>query len=171
MTPQMTQQQWQHLLQVLGVGLRAVEAIPADRIHSRPIPNMRTPAELAMHMFSLAKGVAEGMVRGEIPAAAGEEQSATVKTHADLVGYCLECCKAADSAVRQVTDAHLAATVKTPWGITMPGSACLGVIGDEFLHHRGQLYAYLRAMGVAPPMIWDFAGNAPEFRPGAAQTA
>ena len=38
---------------------------------------------------------------------------------------------------------------------------------DEHLHHRGQLYAYLRAIGVVPPFIWSFDDNAPEYQPRA----
>jgi len=39
------------------------------------------------------------------------------------------------------------------------------MMNDEFLHHRGQLYAFARACGVEPPFMWGFADNAPEFRP------
>ena len=41
------------------------------------------------------------------------------------------------------------------------------IIYDELLHHRGQLFAYLRAMGVEPPFMWSFEDNAVEFRPKA----
>jgi uncharacterized damage-inducible protein DinB len=39
------------------------------------------------------------------------------------------------------------------------------LMNEEFLHHRGQLYAYARALGVEPPMVWDFANNEPAFQP------
>ena len=54
--------------------------------------------------------------------------------------------------------------VQTPWGEPFPGFAILGFIHDEYLHHRGQLYAYVRVFGIEPVMMWDFDHNAPEFQ-------
>ena len=71
---------------------------------------------------------------------------------------------AGDASIKSVTDAQLQATVQTPWGgMTMPGWMCASVINDEYFHHRGQLYCYLRQLGVEPPMVWDFTHNAPEY--------
>ena len=39
---------WNHLRMCHGIARRAVAAIPADKIHSRPIPSMRTPVELVL---------------------------------------------------------------------------------------------------------------------------
>ena len=36
---------------------------------------------------------------------------------------------------------------------------------DEFLHHRGQLYTYVRACGAEPPFMWGFEDNAEGFQP------
>ena len=60
---------------------------------------------------------------------------------------------------------------KTPYGRDMAGEALMGITEDEFLHHRGQLYAFLRALGAEPPFLWDFEHNAPEYQPKAAQKA
>ena len=63
--------------------------------------------------------------------------------------------------------------VKTPWNESFPGFVYINIVYDEHLHHRGQLYAFLRQLGVEPPMMWDFEHNAPEFqrRAAAAQQA
>ena len=42
-----------------GVGLRCVEALPADQIDSRPVRDMRTPKELVVHMYSFTRSAAE----------------------------------------------------------------------------------------------------------------
>jgi uncharacterized damage-inducible protein DinB len=44
------------------------------------------------------------------------------------------------------------------------------VVYDEHIHHRGQLYVYLRSMGIEPPFIWSFEDNATEFQPKAHTT-
>ena len=41
-------------------------------------------------------------------------------------------------------------TVSTPWGDSFPGVVMFGFLYDEFLHHRGQLYAYARTFGIEP---------------------
>lgn len=66
-----------------------------------------------------------------------------------------------------MSDEKLSGLVETPWGVSFPGAACLGIALDESLHHRGQFYAYLRALGAEPPNMWDFEHNAPEYRPKA----
>ena len=38
-------------------------------------------------------------------------------------------------------------------------------MNDEFVHHRGQLTAYLRLCGGTPPFMWGYADNAPEYQP------
>jgi uncharacterized damage-inducible protein DinB len=163
---------WEGLRQATGIALRCVEAIPADRLDSHPIPNMRTPRELVVHAFgSMLRAVAEGTQRGEIKEMDEAAACASIRTREDLVKFCRDCWAAADRAVAQMTDAHLAAMVKTPWGMELPGFAAIGVLHDEFLHHRGQLFTYLRAMGQDVPMMWDFEHNAPEFRPKARATA
>lgn len=52
----------------------------------------------------------------------------------------------------------------TPWNMTFPGHVGFNILNDEFVHHRGQLYAYARVCGVAPPYMWSFGENAAEYR-------
>lgn len=160
---------WDQLRQRHGIALRTLALIPDAQLNEHPIRDMRTPAEVATHVYTLMKEVAEGVTRGEIRKYG--EGYVPVASTAELVKYAESCWAAADAAVKSITDAQLAATVQTPWGMAFPGWVCFGILNDEFLHHRGQLYAYVRQMGAAPPMMWDFGGNAPAYRPGAAQSA
>lgn len=159
---------WDHLRKTHGIGVRLVQAIPADRIDAHPIPNMRTPKELVVHMYTtIFREMAEGVLRGEIRDTESTEKTvaAGIKTHADLVTFVTDSWKAADVAVKQITDAQLTQIVKTPWNFDAPGFVMFGAMKDEYLHHRGQLYAFVRALGAEPPMMWDFANNAEEYRP------
>jgi len=162
---------WDHLRLLHGITLRLVDALPADRLDARPIPNMRTPKELLFHLYGqLVRDVAKGLVSGEIKQT-DDAAVASIKDKAALTRFVHECWGEADRAAQTVTDAHLAAVVKTPWGMDMPGNMAWTVIRDEFLHHRGQLYAYVRALGQDVPMMWDFEHNAPEYRPKAHATS
>ena len=152
-----------------GIALRLIEALPEDKLHSNPIPNMRTPAQLVVHLYGMAiREMIEGTQRGEIREIDEAAIVKGIRTKADLVKFARESFDAAAKAASSITDAQLAGNVKTAWGSTPPGAAMIEAVNDEFYHHRGQLYAYARALGVAPPDMWDFQNNAAEFQPAAA---
>lgn len=170
MNRQTTMQMWEQVRLAAGIALRAVESLPADQLDAHPIRDMRTPRELTVHTFATIRAFAEGALSGEIKGGF-DAPPAGVTTRDELVAWCRATWDAANRAVAAMTDAHVTAMVKTPWGMAFPGFACIGVAHGELLHHRGQLYAYLRQLGVAPPMLWDFANSAPEFRPRQAAQA
>jgi uncharacterized damage-inducible protein DinB len=168
MNKQMIDQVWDQFRQKYGVYLRLLEVIPADRYQSHPVPDMRTPAELVVHMSSsMVRGITAGVAAGEITVDESLEAGAAkaMKTPADAIGFARRCWDEANATVAATTDAQLAAMVPTPWNMTLPGWVFYQILGDEFLHHRGQLYAYARVCGVEPPFIWGFNDNAAEFRP------
>jgi uncharacterized damage-inducible protein DinB len=162
---------WDQMRQKYGVYLRLLEAMPESCYHTHPIAGMRTPAELVAHVCGTAiRDMAQGVAKGEITAdeAAEAGVAAGLRTRADMLTLARECWRQADAAVATVGDAQLSAMVSTPWGITFPGWVGFDMMNDEFVHHRGQLYAFARACGAEPPFMWGFADNAPEFRPGRA---
>ena len=165
---------WDHFRTVHGITVRAIEAIPADKVDSRPCKDMRTPRELVVHMYNMMRYVAEGASKGNVGYDNSKDDPVTmekVKTHEDLVRYARDSWSAADRAVASMSDAQLQAMVPTSWGLPFPGHVCLSIVYDEHLHHRGQLYAFLRQLGVEPPFMWDFEKNAPEYRPKQVQQA
>jgi len=163
---------WEHFRQVNGITLRIVSSMTDQQIAMHPITNMRTPTELLVHMYGqLVRNITLGITTGEVQGYDEKAACASIKTTADLVKFCKECWTTGNTAALSATDAQLEAMVKTPWGQDFPGSICGWIINDEYLHHRGQLYAFARALGIEPPMVWDFEHNAPEFAPKASATA
>jgi uncharacterized damage-inducible protein DinB len=159
---------WDHLRQMNGINVRLLANLPADKLDSHPIPKMRTPKELMVHLYgSVIQSIAVGVTAGEFTEVDEPAIAASLKTKDDLIRYCNDCWTAADRSISSATEAQLAAMVKTPWNTSMPGSYCVQVIRDELTHHRGQLFCYLRALGQDVPMMWDFEHNAPEFQPKA----
>lgn len=146
-----------------GIALRCVQALSDEQVNAHPIQGMRSARELVVHMYSFLRAATESALAGTVTM---DEKSARarVATKADLIAYMEESWRAADAAFQQVTDAQLASPVKAPWG-DMPGGIIIAMIPDEFIHHRGQLYCYLRQQGVEPPMVWDFEHNAPGLAP------
>lgn len=159
---------WDQTRQKYGIYLRLLEAIPEDKYHAHPIKGMRTPAELVAHTSgSIVRDIAKGVAKGEITAneAADAVTATGFKTKADAIAYARKCWTEADAAVAQLGDTQLNADVATPWNTSFPGWVGFNILSDEFLHHRGQLYAFARACGGEPPFLWSFGENAPEFRP------
>jgi uncharacterized damage-inducible protein DinB len=170
MNQQALLQMWDQMRQKNGIALRVIALLPADGLDSHPIPNMRTPKELIVHMYDgMLRTLIEGVVSGEVRYDESSEKTlaAGIKSRDELVRFARDRWTAADRAVASITDAELAHEVKTPFGMNFPGWVIFGITQDEFLHHRGQLYTYLRALGGEPPMMWDFANNEPAFQPEA----
>ncbi len=161
---------WDHFRMINGITLRGIKEIPSDKIDSRPVRDMRTPKELIVHMYDTMREVVQGVAGGEIQAYDEEEKetAAKIRTHDDLIRHASDTWKSADRTVQSLTDQQIAGIVKTPWGESFPGFVCIQILYDEHLHHRGQMYAYLRQLGIEPPFMWDFEHNAPEFQPKAA---
>lgn len=158
---------WDHTRRKYGIYLRVLEAIPADRFHDHPIPGMRTPAEVVVHTSgSIVRDIAEGVASGTIEAdEAGEDAiAAGLGSRDEVLAFARDCWKRADAAIAKVGDAHLEGSVANNWGMPLNGTFAMVILGDEFMHHRGQLYAYVRACGGEPPFMWGFDDNDPEFR-------
>jgi len=152
-----------------GIALRLIEALPEDKLNTNPIPNMRTPAQLIVHLYATVfREMIEGVQRGEIKEVDEASIAKSIKSKADLLAFARTSFEAASKAADSLTDAQLSAKVKTAWGSTPPGSAMIEAVNDEFYHHRGQLFAYARALGATPPDMWDFQNNAAEFQPATA---
>ena len=161
---------WDQTRQKYGIYLRVPESIPEDRYHDHPVEGMRTPAELVVHtsrgiVRDIARGVAKGAITTEGPPE--NEFASSLTTKADVISFARECWEDADSAASTIGDEELSASVPTPWDMQFPGWVGFNILSDEFLHHRGQLYAYARACGGEPPFLWSFGDNDKEFGPAA----
>lgn len=164
---------WDQFRQKYGVYLRLLEEFPEERYHTHLVPEMRTFAELVVHVSgTVVRDIAEGVAQGAITADESLEArtAAGLRDRAALLGFARECFERADAAVARIGDAELEAMVPTPWCFSFPGSVAFHVLNDEFVHHRGQLHVYARLAGFAPPFAWGYADNAPEFQPAGSRT-
>jgi uncharacterized damage-inducible protein DinB len=155
---------WDHFRTVHGIALRAVAALPENALDAHPVPKMRTPKELVVHMYGMVRafpaGVRDGILKDPDDAAAAAEN----RTKADLLAWCRLQWEAADVIVGRLDDAKVTGMVKTAWAGDLPGFALFRILNDEFWHHRGQFYCYLRLLGVEGPMIYDYENNEPAYQ-------
>jgi uncharacterized damage-inducible protein DinB len=158
---------YDHLRVAHGVCLRLLEAFPEDALDRPLAPPMRTPKQVAVHLYWSVRGLVEGVRQGALDDFEAAEATALagVRDKAALLAFCRGEWDRTMAAVSALTDRELQASVATPWGRSMPGYALVRAGNDEFLHHRGQLYVMLRLAGGTPPDMYSGHENAPEFRP------
>jgi uncharacterized damage-inducible protein DinB len=167
MNKQMMQGFWESFRLHTGVSLRAIAMIPEDKLDAQPVADMRTPKELAVHAFAYVRGIPAGVMKGSLTAEDCTEPVDQIKSRDDLVKWCRESWEIADRDFEKLNDGQLSAQVQTHFGQPFPGWMLLTITYDEHIHHRGQLYTFLRAMGVEPPFLWSFEENDAKFRPKA----
>ena len=159
---------WDHMRQKYGIYLRVLDAIPAEEFGAHPIPGMRTPTQLVVHTSgSILRDIAEGVASGSIQAdEAGEDGvAATLDSKESTIAYARECWDRANAAIASVDDERLNGEVRNKWGIPgLTGVFAMVVLNDEFMHHRGQFFAYARACGAEPPFMWGFDENPEGFQ-------
>jgi uncharacterized damage-inducible protein DinB len=156
---------WEEQRLVVGISMRVMQAIPQDKMDSHPVPGMRTPKEIIAHMACTLRACATGTAKGEIESYEAMEKDLVAKPYDEFMKAVAESWKVADTAVRGMTEAQANSMVKNPWTTDFPAPVCIQIIFDEHLHHRGQLYTYLRVLGVEPPFMWDFENSSPEHQP------
>jgi uncharacterized damage-inducible protein DinB len=140
---------------------RLAEAMPAEKYSWRPAPDVRSFAEVLMHVsaanFNLYKLV------GTAPPAGfdvkGFEKSATDKTK--VVATLKESFAHAKKAITAMSDADLEKNLDWFGGKNTQGGILLFIVrhGAE---HLGQSIAYARFAGVPPPWTEDMQKKQPE---------
>ena len=156
---------WDSMRMRHGLTLRLIDQIPADKLEVHPIPNMRNAKELLVHMYACVSAFPQSALTGTVSSPDEKALGAGIATKEQLITFVQQHWALGDKAAQDVTDAQLAGMVTTPWGAQYPGAVMFHLLSDEYLHHRGQLYVFLRAFGVEPVMNWDFDHNAAEFQP------
>lgn len=162
---------WPHMRNKYGMYLRVLEAIPAEKFDAHPIPGMRTPAQLVAHTSgSIVRDIAEGIASGQIQAdERGEDAvAASLDSKEAVIDFARSCWDRAEKAIASVGDENLSGDVGNPWGVPgLNGAFAMVILNDEFMHHRGQFYAFARACGAEPPFMWGFEDNPDGFKPAA----
>ena len=137
---------------------RMIEAFPEEALFTYAIGGMRPFASMVLEMISLAdagiRGVASGdwTPQGQMAHHAG---TATPRTRAELLAAWDETTTLIDTLWPGIPAGRFE-EVDTAFG------SYEGVIHgllwywiDNEIHHRGQGYVYLRALGIEPPAFYD----------------
>ena len=142
---------------------KVLAAVPDDKRGYRPDEKSRSAWELAAHIAISDIWFVESIEAGSFvfdPAAAKERESGFGSID-DVVTYYKKEFPAALGRIRAMPADKLAATVDFFGMMQKPGVTYLGFANNHSVHHRGQLAAYLRAMGSKVPAIYGASADEP----------
>ena len=130
---------------------RVIDAFPDDQLFTFSIGGMRPFGELAMELVTMAVPMVRGAVSGDWNAPADREP----RPKEEVLRLWDESTEQLDALWSQIPPQRFQETM-TAFG-QYPGvlhDLILYVIDNE-IHHRGQGYVYLRALGIAPPPFYE----------------
>lgn len=133
---------------------RVIDAFPDDQLFSYTIGGMRSFGEMAMEMLTMAEPMVRGVVTQawDTPSFGRDE-----RPKAEILRLWDETTEKLNTLWPQIPPERFMETM-TAFGM-YPGvvhDLLLYVIDNE-VHHRGQGYVYLRALGVEPPPFYERA--------------
>lgn len=130
---------------------RTIEAFPEDKLFQFSVGGMRPFADMVFEFISMTMPIVNGVATGKWEKYAGEKPT----TKADLLRLWDAQTAAIDEAFPNIPP-HRFSEVDTAF--TYYTSSGLGMFQyaiDNEVHHRGQGYVYLRALGIEPPHFWE----------------
>lgn len=137
---------------------KVLDAFPEKELFEFSIGGMRPYDQLTKEMIGLASGGMNGFVTGNwttSPELDHFNEEADIKTKAELLAAWDKVTEQIDTLWPQIPAGHFADSVKAfgQWDNTVIGTILYFI--DNDIHHRGQGFVYLRALGVEPPAFWD----------------
>lgn len=130
---------------------RMIEAFPEDQLFTFTVGGMRTFGALANEMLGMAVPTVQGIISDNWSTYA----EGAAKTKAEILAQWDATTAQLNELFGQIPPARFQATMTAFGQWTMQGFALLLYVIDNEIHHRGQGYVYLRALGIEPPPFWE----------------
>ncbi len=130
---------------------RVIDAFPDDTLFSFSLGGMRSFGELAMELMAMAMPMVQGTLSGEWINSSNRDP----RPKREVLRLWDESTEQLDALWPQIPPQRFQETI-TAFG-QYPGvvhDLILYVVDNE-IHHRGQGYVYLRALGIEPPPFYE----------------
>lgn len=137
---------------------RVIEAFPEDKLFTFSVGGMRPFAQLVMEMITIAQPGVYGMATGTWSVPDRPEINFTLQppaTKAELLRFWDETTEVINTLWPSITRERFQELDKS-FGM-YEGKVWWHYFYfvENEIHHRGQGYVYLRALGIEPPAFWD----------------
>ncbi len=142
---------------------RVLEAVPKTGGDYRPDAKSRTGFELAWHIAASDVWFLDGILAGEfkMETDASSQVPPEIKTTADVLAYYDKNFIPKIERLKSLSGDTLAGVVNFFGVFNFPLATYLSWLSNHQVHHRGQLCAYLRAMGSKVPNVYGGSADEP----------
>jgi uncharacterized damage-inducible protein DinB len=131
-------------------GVRKLAEIMDEKDYGfKPTPEMFSFKELLFHIVVSESGFLDGILTGNWRW--DKYKPDQYKTKAEVINLINDVHSQSIKTIQNMTDEQLKKTTKTPWGLELPAIGLLWGMRDHMIHHRGQLFVYVRLKGLKPP--------------------
>lgn len=132
---------------------RVIEAFPEQEFFEFSVGGMRPFSAIVAELLAIAGPGLKQIVTGE--ATALDEDASKYRSKADALAKWDETTEQLDTYWALLPSARFAESVTLFSEYTSPVIDQILYFIDNEVHHRGQGYAYLRALGIEPPYFWE----------------
>jgi len=129
---------------------KTIEAFPEDKLFQFSIGGMRPFAELASEFIAMAVPIVDGVATGKWK----EYQGAKAETKDQLLRLWDQQTAELNEKFPNIPPHRFSEVDKAFGQWEGSGIATIQYAIDNEIHHRGQGYVYLRALGIEPPPFW-----------------
>jgi uncharacterized damage-inducible protein DinB len=132
---------------------RVIEAFPEDKLFTFTIGSMRPFSEMVKEFLRMTEPIAHGVATGEWKEFGAKLDLGTSKT--ELLRLWDEATEKLNQIWPTIPERRFAEVDKAfgQWENSGINTILYGI--ENEIHHRGQGYVYLRALGVEPPPFWE----------------
>jgi uncharacterized damage-inducible protein DinB len=129
--------------------VKVMSVAPSDKFDWQPVDSAMTLGDLVRHLPQ-AELFLVGLTTGKKPA---ERDFSSLKTTEEVVEAFKQTHEECKKVVSEMSESELNENV-TLGPNTMPKRVLLHGMLEHEIHHRGQLYTYVRIAGVIPPPLF-----------------
>jgi uncharacterized damage-inducible protein DinB len=142
---------------------KVLAAVPESGHGYKPDPKSRSAWELATHIAASDVAFLDAIIAGDFSGLGATEEGAVsqFKTSKDVVDFYSREYPARLQKLRALPAEKLTQMVDFFGVMQAPNITYLGIANNHGIHHRGQLAAYLRAMGSKVPGIYGPSADEP----------
>ena len=143
--------------------LKVIQAVPDDKRDYKPDPKSRTAWEVATHLATSDIWFIDSVIAGSFNFDPEEAKKVEgqFKNVNEVARFYEKTFPAKLAEVRKLSPEKLTKVVDFFGMFQWPSVEYLGFANNHSVHHRGQLAAYLRAMGSKVPAIYGGSADYP----------
>jgi uncharacterized damage-inducible protein DinB len=130
---------------------RVIDAFPEDKLFSFSVGGMRPFGALVLEMVTMGVPMVRGAVSGEWSASSSRDP----RPKQEVLSLWDENTEQLDALWPQIPPQRFRETLTAFGQYTGVLHDLILYVIDNEIHHRGQGYVYLRALGIEPPPFYD----------------